>query len=155
MIKGKHYEAKNHRLGQMMSLSGTNWGELGPESRPADVARRSRFHPYTRYWERLQLIEDFRARFIVDAITSCWNWTGYISNHRFGGYGKIRIQGKYIAAHRLSFWLWKGQNIVGLQILHRCDNRKCVNPDHLTAGTQSQNIKDAIAKGRFPQCGRK
>ncbi len=51
-------------------------------------------------------------------------------------------------AHRASYQVYKGDIPDGLVIMHSCDNPSCVNPDHLTAGTQKQNIHDMMKKGR-------
>jgi len=57
-------------------------------------------------------------------------------------------KGKGVLAHRLSYQIHKGEIPEGMVVMHSCDNPSCVNPDHLSIGTQSQNIKEAIAKGR-------
>jgi len=75
----------------------------------------------------------------------CWQWTG---NHHQYGYGLLKIDGKQIRAHRISWELKNGAIPAGLHILHRCDTPSCVNPDHLFLGTQADNIADKLAKGR-------
>jgi len=76
--------------------------------------------------------------------SGCWHFTGSISTT---GYGKIGYAGKVMLAHRLSFMFFRGE-INNLMVLHSCDNRKCVNPDHLFLGTAKDNTRDMIEKGR-------
>lgn len=78
----------------------------------------------------------------------CWEWTGGMSTH---GYGKIATggAGNSEVAHRVSYRIKYGQIPNGLQINHRCDNRKCVNPRHLYAGTAKDNTHDSMARGRW------
>jgi len=79
----------------------------------------------------------------------CWLWTGSILQT---GYGCIRNENKSITAH-LASWLVHGNSrpARGLMICHRCDVRKCVNPEHFFIGTGGDNIRDAVAKGRMVQ----
>ena len=79
----------------------------------------------------------------------CWKWTG--TKNR-GGYGVIGIQWmpkqKVVSAHRLSYIIANGEIPDGLSILHSCDCITCVNPKHLRAGTQLENMRDRSSRGR-------
>lgn len=89
-----------------------------------------------RFWEK------------VDQSGECWVWTAA----RYpGGYGLfVAKKGESPeGAHRVAYRLVHGRIPPGKQILHRCDNRLCVRPDHLFAGTQSDNMADMHAKKRW------
>ena len=85
-----------------------------------------------------------RVRF---GATDCWHWCGVRIS---GGYGRMTYKGRSQVAHRLAWIAWNGPIPEGMYVLHRCDNRACVNPDHLWLGTYSDNLKDCWAKGRHP-----
>lgn len=78
----------------------------------------------------------------------CWLWTASTNNH---GYGTMSFRCKSHYVHRLSWMLHHDGRLPpkGLNVLHRCDNPPCVNPDHLFLGTHKDNMRDCIEKGRF------
>lgn len=77
----------------------------------------------------------------------CWFWTGRIGNT---GYGKIKINGLIVGAHRVSWELHNGRIPDGLFVLHSCDNKACVNPAHLRVGTHDDNMRDCSERKRLP-----
>jgi hypothetical protein len=87
----------------------------------------------------------------VDKTEGCWNWTASISGAR--GYGKINRDGVLSASHRVSWELANGPVPTGLCVLHQCDNRRCVRPEHLFLGTKKDNTADMWAKGRGSRAG--
>jgi len=75
----------------------------------------------------------------------CLEWKRYINKH---GYGYIFVKGKSWSIHRYSYFLTYGKIPKEKWILHKCDNRKCINPNHLYLGDNAQNVKDRVSKNR-------
>jgi hypothetical protein len=83
---------------------------------------------------------------------ACWNWIAALNS---GGYGRIRLEVPrgarghvFAGAHRVAWELTNGPVPAGLEIRHKCDNRRCVNLSHMELGTRSDNVNDMYRRGR-------
>lgn len=82
----------------------------------------------------------------IDVVSGCWNWNRCTNG---SGYGVMEINWQTHYVHRLSAQFFLGLAPTSMAfVLHKCDNRRCFNPKHLFLGTQSDNIRDMITKGR-------
>lgn len=100
-------------------------------------ARKSRTKdPIDRFW-----------KYVQKESHGCWIWIGGCTSDGYGSFSAI--PGKQtMLAHRFSYQLHYG-TLPDLEICHSCDNPPCVNPNHLFPGTHTQNMRDAVAKGRL------
>jgi len=83
---------------------------------------------------------------VLEDDNGCWIWQLGLDNW---GYGMSRINGKQDKAHRVAYRAFIDEIPAGKSVLHMCDVRACVNPDHLYCGTQKDNMRDAIERGRL------
>lgn len=101
--------------------------------------RRVKHSTIDRFWARVQK---------PDRPDGCWIFAGAVCNQA-GHVHIAREDGSRVFAHRYSYELHHGPIPAGLVVMHACDVPRCVNPAHLSAGTQRDNVHDAIDKGRF------
>lgn len=89
------------------------------------------------------VLDRFWAR--IEKTDTCWNWT---RGKTKSGYGQMSVHGRKTHMHRFSYELHFGTIPNGLLVCHHCDNPSCVRPDHLFLGTDADNARDKVLKGR-------
>lgn len=92
------------------------------------------------------LSERFWSKVDKQGSTECWPWTASVVKNL--GYGQFGMGGTMMRSHRVAWELSNGPIPAGMFVLHKCDNPPCCNPQHLFLGTQTDNMQDALAKGR-------
>lgn len=102
---------------------------------------------------RKYLAESFEKRFWKrvnkNTGTECWHWAAGVGSR---GYGEVKRVGVKMVASRAAYEIANGPIPEGMYVCHKCDNPRCVRPDHLFVGTCRDNIRDSVKKGRFGAC---
>jgi hypothetical protein len=96
---------------------------------------------------RLRSAEELAERAIPEPNSGCWLWLGSINSK---GYAIVWVEGKHRRAARLMWALAHGDIPAGLEVCHSCDNRLCINPDHLSVATHAENVRQVSERKRWP-----
>jgi len=100
-----------------------------------------------------QTLKEGFEKFVIKTPDACWDWSGCCPENP--GYGQFRHEGKRERAHRASWIIHFGEIPNGMFVCHKCDNKRCSNPDHLFLADVKGNNLDCLKKGRHPTMGKK
>lgn len=85
-------------------------------------------------------------KYVYVCANGCHEWRSTIKRD---GYGQFWFDGKPRKAHKIAYEFFKGLVPQGKLVLHKCDNKICVNPEHLYVGTHKDNARDAVERGQY------
>ena len=100
------------------------------------------YRPLAIQWDKAYV----ESRVARVPFSGCWLWLHQVSKNGYPMVRRFRSPWKYV--HRLSHELWKGAIPQGMDVCHKCHVRSCVNPEHIYAGTRSENMRDMLNAGR-------
>ena len=96
-----------------------------------------------------QAAKRFWLQVDVRDVQGCWQWQGWCTKKGYGRFWPgVDSSSQVAIAHRVAYQLARGLIPAGLYVLHSCDNRRCCNPTHLRLGTQADNMRDMVERGR-------
>lgn len=98
---------------------------------------------------QLQVYAQFERYWTLDPATGCHNWIASTSN----GYGRLKVRGRSCKAYRFALERIGVSIPEGAHVLHRCDNKRCVNPDHLQIANHHKNMRDRAERTYRPDGG--
>ena len=132
---------------EVPASSGTTAACRSAPARPSLKSRRpSMPAPNTHLIAALPLVERLAQKMRLGD-RDCWEWTASVTDH---GYGRMSYGNHVYRVHRLAAHLWLGLDLAdqSIKVCHDCDNPPCFNPDHLYLGTQKDNNRDMVQRGR-------
>ena len=97
----------------------------------------------TGHWAFMLFLDRFLTYVEVGQDHECWDWRGKLFKN---GYGSFTIRCKTFLSHRMAAYIQYGYDT--REVMHKCDNRRCCNPAHLSYATHKENMQDMIVKGR-------
>jgi len=100
------------------------------------------------------LADRFHEKYAINECTGCWIWLAALSTRGYAHFWNADLK-LMIGGNRISWELHNGAIPHGKHVLHKCDNPKCVNPDHLFLGTHGDNMRDMFNKGRENNANRR
>lgn len=93
---------------------------------------------------RSNVLQRFNAK-VKRVENGCLEWQSTVKKD---GYGSFHFNGRQVQAHRIAYMFWGGGIPEGMKVLHKCDNRKCVDINHLFLGSLADNVADMDSKNR-------
>lgn len=149
---------KDAITGRWIPIAGAKWRAIpgdcpqcgGPKAPQSHLCRKCRSlkrraDAPIRFWEKVNK----NGVTVPHMLDNCWEWTGSFGSRGYGHFTVGSGTKQNVRAHVFSYKTEVGEIPNGLLILHHCDNKKCVRPSHLYAGTAKDNMRDCIERGRF------